>query len=505
VRITLINPNIVSQKDDFSGSGIPYLPIGLAYLAAYLREQGHGVYVIDAFGLAPARIRATRTHFIQGLTAEETVARIPADTEAIGFYAHLTVTHAALLDIIRTARSRFPGLPTLALENVNKVNSCSLRQVSHEFFALGVDHLVLGYLERRTGRLLEAIRTGGEVPNLAGILSRAPGGRFSPPDDTGPNAVLDGLPFPAWDLFPLENYWRLGYAHAPFTTRRYLALLTSRGCPFNCGFCITPEVSGGRWHARSAENVADEIQYMQRRFGVREFHIEDVNPTLGRRRLIRLSHILVERKLDVIWKLAQGTKLESLDEAAVAEMARTGCRYVSFSPESGSPRVHRLMDKPVDLPHALRVATWLKRSRVFSQACFVVGYPGENKADRQLTAAFVRRLARIGVDEVALFIITPLPGSRIFRSLGGAEQAFENLTFTPTWREDYPSLAAYRKRVYLEYFLFKLIHHPLRTLGYAVSLATGRFETKVEMTIYRKLKVLALVGAEKWRLAWRRG
>jgi anaerobic magnesium-protoporphyrin IX monomethyl ester cyclase len=501
MRLTLINPNIVSQKDDFSGSGIPYLPIGLAYLTAYLREQGHAVQVIDAFGLAPDRIRSTRTHFIQGLTAEETVDRIPADAEAIGFYAHLTVTHAALLDIIRAARRRFPGLPTMALENVNKVNAYSLRQVDDEFFALGVDHIVLGYLERRTGRLLEALRTGEASPDLAGILSRTRGGRFSPPDDTGPNADLDGLPFPAWDLFPLENYWRLGYSHAPFTTRRYLALLTSRGCPFRCGFCITPEVSARRWHARSAENVADEIQFMKRKFAVGEFHIEDVNPTLERRRMLRLSRLLVERKLNVIWKLAQGTKLESLDEETILEMARAGCRYVSFSPESGSPRVHALMDKPVDLPHALRVARWLKRSRVFSQACFVIGYPGEKKADRRLTAALVRTLARLGVDEVALFIITPLPGSRIFRLLGGADRGFEDLTFTPTWRSDYGSLAAYRKRIYLQYFFFKLLCHPLRTFGYALSLATGRFKTKVEMTIYRKLKVLWLIRAGKRRRA----
>ncbi len=499
MRIALINPNIVSQKDDFSGSGIPYLPIGLAYLASYLRERGHTVHVIDAFGLASERIRATRTHFIQGLSAGEAADRIPGDTDIIGFYAHLTVTHTALLDLIRAARLRFPSLPTLALENVNKVNSYSLRRVARDFFASGVDHIVLGYLERRTGRLLEAIEAGGTLPALAGVLSQSRSGRFRPPDDTGPAADLDGLPFPAWDLFPLDNYWRLGYSHAPFTSRRYLALLTSRGCPFRCGFCVSPEVSGRRWHARSPENVADEIQYMKRRFGVSEFHIEDLNPTLGRERMIRLSQILLERKLEVTWKLAQGTKLESLDEETIREMARAGCRYVSFSPESGSPRVHGLMDKPVDLPYALRVTRWLKRSRVFSQACFVIGYPDENDGDRELTAALVGRLARIGVDEVAVFIITPMPGSRLFRPLGGAERPFENLTFTPTWRRDYRRLAAYRKRVYLRYFLFKLIFHPLRTFGYALSLATGHFETKVEMTIYRKLKVLMLRTAGKWR------
>jgi anaerobic magnesium-protoporphyrin IX monomethyl ester cyclase len=501
MHITLINPNIVSQKDDFSGSGIPYLPIGLASLAACLREQGHVVHVIDAFGLAPDRIRSTRTHVIQGIAADEAVARIPAETEVIGFFAHLTVTHHALLNIIRTAKARFPALPLLVLENVNIVNSYSLRQVHPDFFALGVDHVVLGYLERRTGRLLDAIRAGNAAPELDGVISRARGDQFSPPDDAGQNADLDSLPFPAWDLFPLENYWALGYAHAPLTTRRYLALLTSRGCPFNCGFCIAPEVSGRRWQARSAENVADEIQAMMRRFGVKEFHIEDVNPTLDRGRMLRLSKILIERKLGVIWKLAQGTKLESLDEETIAAMANAGCRYVSFSPESGSPRVLGLMGKPVDLTHALQVARWLKRQAMYSQTCFVVGYPGETAADRKLTARLVRRLARIGVDEVALFIITPMPGSRIFRPMGNAERSFEDLTFTPKWRRDYRRLAAYRKAVYLEYFLLKLLFHPWRTLGYAWSLVTGRFETKVEMTIYRKLKVLRLIGGGRRNLA----
>jgi anaerobic magnesium-protoporphyrin IX monomethyl ester cyclase len=492
MHVTLINPNIVSQKDDFSGSGIPYLPIGLAHLAAYLRERGHAVHVIDAFGLAPDRIRTSRTHVVQGLTADETVDRIPAETEALGFYAHLTVTHRALLDIIRAAKARHSGLPTFVLENGNIVNSYSLRQVAPDFFSLGVDHIVLGYPERRTERLLNALRDAQGVPEIAGVLSRARGGRFDPPDDDKKNTGLDGLPFPAWDLFPLENYWRLGYAHAPFTTRRYLALLTSRGCPFNCGFCISPEVSGRRWHARSAENVAAEMQFMKERFGVREFHFEDINPTLDRRRMVRLSRILIDRGLDVIWKLAQGTKLESLDMETVAVMARAGCRYVSFSPESGSPRVLQLMGKPVDLSHALRVARWLRKNRVTSQACFVIGYPGEMRADRKQTARLVRRLARVGVDEVALFIITPMPGSRIFRLMGGAERSFDELTFTPTWREDYRRLARYRKAVYLQYALLKLLFHPWRALGYAGAFVTGHFKTKVEMTIYRKLKVLKL-------------
>jgi radical SAM superfamily enzyme YgiQ (UPF0313 family) len=370
-----------------------------------------------------------------------------------------------------------------------------------EFFALGADYVVLGYLERRTGRLVERLALGDADADIDGVIARRRGDRFAPPDDTGPDADLDRLPFPAWDLFPVANYWSLGYSHAPLTTGRYLPLLTSRGCPFDCGFCICPEVTGRRWNARSAENVADEIAFLQRTFGVNEFHIEDVNPTMDKARIARLSDILIERRLNAIWKLAQGTKLETLDEPLLAKMTAAGCRYVSFSPESGSPRVLQLMGKPVNLDHALNVARWLRRGGAYSQCCFVLGFPGEEPADRRQTAALVRRLARIGADEVALFIITPMPGSRIFAAMGGADRRLEDLTFTPKWRADYRRLAWFRKLLYLQYFLLKSVFHPARAIGYGWALVTRRFQTKVEMTIYRKFKVLWLIAAGRRRAA----
>ena len=192
--------------------------------------------------------------------------------------------------------------------------------------------------------------------------------------------------------------------------------------------------------------MADEIQAMQGRFGVSEFHIEDVNPTLDRRRTLRLSRNLIERKAAVTWKLAQGTKLESLDEETIRTMARAGCRYVSFSPESGSPCVLERMGKPVDLEYAVKVARWLKRSGIYSQSCFVIGYPGETAADRRLTAVLVRRLRGLGSTKSRSSSSRPTPGSRIYTPMGGAGRAFEDLTFTSTWREDYGRLAAFRKR-----------------------------------------------------------
>lgn len=499
MKVALINPNIVSQKVDLSGSGIPYMPIGLAYLASYLRSQGHEVQVIDAFGEAPERVQNRGSYYIQGLTPKEVIERILSNTDIIGFYAHLTVTHSMLLEIIKLAKKYFPSLPFIVLENINKVNAYSLRHVYEDFFKADVDYVVLGYLERRTQRLIEAINTGVSDITIDGIIVRNNSSKVIPPEDFNKDENLDDLPFPAWDLFPLQNYWRLGYAHGPLTSDKYLPLLTSRGCPYNCGFCILPEVSNRRWKARSAENIIKEIVFFQQKYGIEEFHIEDPNPTINKERIKKFCNLLIERDIHIKWKLAQGTKVESLDEEIIDLMAKAGCNYISVSPESGSQRVLRLMDKPVNHAHTMNMVKLMKQKGIYTQACFVLGYPGESHDDLNYTARLVRKLARIGIDEIALFIITPMPGSRIFHQRHRNFISLEQLTFTPKWRSDYKKLAVFRKMLYCQYIAIKFLFHPFRLMGYGWALLTGNFQTKVEMTLYRKLKVAFLAWKNIFR------
>ena len=82
---------------------------------------------------------------------------------------------------------------------------------------------------------------------------------------------LDSLPIPAWELFPLHNYWKLKYAHGPLSANRYLPMLTSRGCPYACRFCVIPKTNNLKWRARSATHVVDEMEHWFKKLGIREF------------------------------------------------------------------------------------------------------------------------------------------------------------------------------------------------------------------------------------------
>jgi len=487
MTVCLVNPPLVSQRDDFLGSGIPYLPHGLAYLAAVVRQAGHDVSVVDMFGEAPWQVCTTPRYVVQGISAREAAARITPGTQAIAVYAGSIMAATFIEELLQLLRQQFPRALLIVCENTQAVTGFSLAYVAERLCRCGAAYVITGEAEARVPALLAA--GGADVPLRDGVWALRNGVLQGEPA-CSVIENLDVLPWPAWELLPLEHYWRIGYAHGPLHSGRYLAQLTSRGCPFACRFCVVPSTNQRRWRARSAENVVDEMAFMARQFGVTEFHWEDLNPTTSEARMQEICRALRARRLNVTWKLVSGTKIETLQPATIDAMAAAGCHYVSFSPESGSPRVLELMHKPFNHAHALALTRHMRRRGVYSQACFVTGFPGETEDDLRATEAYIRRLVSAGVDEIAVFIMAPVPGSDVFPEFSGYEDLAQ-LTFSPAWRADYALLARWRARLYRSFLFWKCLRHPLRVSAQGLRVCQRRFYTKMEMTPYRMLRVKA--------------
>ncbi len=487
--LTLINPHTLIQPSDPLTTGIYYFPITLAYLAASLREQGHELQVIDAFGEGSKTIRPWKTWWIQGLPLKTILQRISSDSEEpIFIYAGNLVSHEATLDITKAVSERFPQRPRVIVENTQAVTAYALRKVLPEFFAAGASYVLTGECEQRGPKLAQALTRNESVKAIDGVYWQENGTVYGR-EPSGYIDNLDALPFPAWDLFPLKGYWRLHYAHGPVTASRWLPILTSRGCPYPCKFCVVPETNQMKWRSRSAENLCRELSFWREKLGIREFHIEDLNPTIDEMRMQHLSQAILAAGLDITWKIVAGTKLDILkDPQTLTLMARAGCRYISMSPESGSPEILKRMGKPFRHEAALELTQQMHREGIRSQACFVVGYPDETDNDRTMTRDYIRKLVKAGLDEIALFICTPVPGSALF----GNEQGYHSLSelsFSPAWRKAYALLSDYRRGTYLRFLLWKLRYHPEKLLAQPFYFLFHRFHTKMEMTPYRALSL----------------
>ncbi len=481
MRVALIIPPLVSRANDVLGSGIYYMPFTMASLAGSLREAGHHVSVHDMFALAPHRITHVPPMIYQGISADELMEHFSTGPDAAFVFAWGVTSFNVLGRIARRIKDSFPNVPIIVVENSQAVTSMSLACVAEKLLHEGADYLILGECEDRALALLNHIERGETLP--ADGFACMKDGRVQVAPAKSVISDLDKLPVPAWDMFPLKAYWRLGYAHGP-QEGEYLAILTSRGCPFRCKFCVIPSTNQHKWRARSAQNVFGEMRHWHDTLGVREFHFEDVNPTTREERLVELARLIREHNKPFIWKFASGTKIETISLDGLRAMAAGGCSYVSFSPETGSDRVLRLMAKPFNREHALEQTREMRRLGVTSQAVFLLGFPGETDEDRRLTQEYMSELVRAGLDEALILITTPIPGSEIFEQFSGYGD-YSELTFSPAWRQDYADLSRWQRRLYRRFFLLKMLYQPRRCFAHLWNLLRRRFKTKMEMTFWR--------------------
>jgi len=486
-KVCFINPNTIFQKSDPFTTGIVYMPIGLAYAVAIAKENNVPFQLIDAFGEDPNFSTINGNFILLGLTSEDVVSRISDDVNIVIIYANQLTNTISILEIIKQIKSQQKKVKICIMENTQAVTAYNLEAVANNFFINGVDAIIIGEVENSLVKYVEYLDS-----DFTGI---APEGLLIKNQDNFNKRTkdfitdLDSLPFPAWEEFPLENYWNLGYGHGPVQTEKYLPLLTSRGCPYPCGFCVVPSTNLRRWRSRTPNNVVDEIEYLKNKFGVKEFHIEDLDPTINDSRTKNISTLLIQKNLQIKWKIVAGTKVETIkSEETVALMAKSGCVYVSISPESGSSDLLAKMNKPFDLTKALTIVKSFIKNNIKVQACFVLGYPGETDRDLQKTQKLIRKLSIFGIDEIAIFVISPVPGSSIYDNFDLTNINLSQLNFSPTWRNDYKKLNKIRIKLYLQFIILKAIFHPIKISMNIYRFLIKKFETKMEMTPYRAMK-----------------
>ncbi len=489
--VTVIVPPVVCHNLD-PHTGIPFMPHMAAHLAGSLKHTAkRHVQVIDCFGLQPNNRQVIGEFMLMGVDEDWVVSHLLPGVSNCFIYCRTIAEFIAVERLIAAIKSKRPEIKITLFENVQAVTSYSLRHVAGDFLKKGADCVIMGEPEDRAPELARRLETGSDLNDIPGIVY--PDGEnitFTAPTTLPDN--LDALPMPAWENFPLNGYWKAGFAHAPVKKNsKFLPILTSRGCPYRCTFCIAPEVNP-KWRGRSAKHVVDEMEHFYRTLGVTDYHISDLDPTVSDKRTREICNELIARKLPITWKLAQGTKIETIKSEETLElMAKAGCVFVSFSPESGSTKLLKIMNKPFDHEHALRMAKKMNELGIAMQAVFIGGVPGEEPDDRDMSLEYATKLLKVGVDEISLVVFTPLPGAKLSSAINDFKH-YSQCTPSPAWRKDYSLLMQYRWRMYRNLFLCKARYQTMKSFFAGINILTMNFRTKLEMSIFKQLKLYAL-------------
>jgi radical SAM superfamily enzyme YgiQ (UPF0313 family) len=248
-------------------------------------------------------------------------------------------------------------------------------------------------------------------------------------------ADLDALPLPRHDLLPLNQY------RAPLVRGPYAFVVTSRGCPAQCRFCIKHVSYGRSVRFRSPENVLAEIEELVG-LGVRSIHMYADLFTLNREHVMGICRGILERGLDVRWTC--NSRVDFVDPEMVEAMARSGCWMISWGIESGDERMLRRMNKGITPGQVEQALRWSKEAGIMNWGYFIIGLPGETEASIRRTIDFAKRLP---IDLALFHIAAPHPGTPFFFEV--VEQGW----FRPgtRWEEvdmdrstvlDYPELKA---------------------------------------------------------------
>lgn len=356
-------------------------PIFLAYSAAQLKQAGQDIAYIDSvvqdldFDLTIREVKAKRPDVI---FMETTTPSIESD------YQSLTVLKEA------TGAKIIVGGPHATYFHKEVLEECPAIDVviRHEFDT----------------KIADVVSNLSDLKSVSGITYR--NGRVA--TDNGDGELchdLDSLPFPARDLIPWE--W---YLEAWHTRRPFMNMMTSRGCPYRCAFCLWPQsMYGHRQRFRSLDNVISEIQELIDRYGLKEINIDDGTFTTRKDRVIDFCQRLHNEKIKIVWTC--NGRVDNLDDEMLSEMKASGCKMIRLGIESGSQEVLNKIKKGLTLEQIEEGVKLVKKHSIQALGGFMFGFPYDSKETIEQTIAFAKK---ISPDQVQFSISMCYPGTSLY-------------------------------------------------------------------------------------------
>jgi radical SAM superfamily enzyme YgiQ (UPF0313 family) len=298
-------------------------------------------------------------------------------------------------------------------------------------------------------------------------------------------AELDDLPIPLHHLLPFHRY------RMPLIKGAFTFIVTSRGCPAGCTFCIKHVSYQNSVRVRSAERIVEELEVLSK-LGIHSIHMYADLFTVNRDQVMDMCRLIGERGLKVRWTC--NSRVDYVDEEMLNAMAKAGCWFISWGLESANEQILKHARKGISQEKVKQALQWSKKAGIKNWGYFIIGLPGETEQTIRETIDYAKKLPL----DIALFhIAAPHPGTPFFFEVAKngwfrKGTRWEQVDMDKETVLDYPDLPAERlmywqKRAFREWAMrpgpaftyFKMLISDIATVKIAASvgLQTLRWQT----------------------------
>ncbi len=360
--------------------------IGSAYIAAYLREKGHEVKILDTIALE-----------LDMPCIEEEIKSFKPDFIGLGPFTEEIFQAYSVCEIAKQVDKNITTV-------LGGPHASAMPKETLEEFSL-VDYAIFGEGEETFAKLVN-----GEDPSGIKGLTYRNNGNITVNEPACPIEDLDLLPYPAWDLYPLETY--KGILTKNFNRKMdipalELPVLSVRGCPSKCNFCYKV-YDGVRF--RNPLKVVDEIEFLVNTYGATDIFFAEGTFLAKTEHGSKICNEIINRGLNKKISWVAETRVNAVDEESLKLMKTAGCEELYYGIESGDEQILKNSKKGITFDQ-MRKAIKLTKKIGIRACCFsIIGHPNETKKTIDKT---VKLLMELDADVMNIAIMMPYPGTKI--------------------------------------------------------------------------------------------
>ncbi len=355
----------------------PAPPLGVTYVAAAFEAAGADVRIFD--------------YIVSRYTPEKLRAQIDEFRPDVLGATSVTLNFPGAAQIVCDAKKHRNSLITL-MGGPHVTFSAERTLAEYP----GIDLIVAGEGEATIAELMAAGFDRNQWENIPGLFFR----RGKQIINSGPRSLiedLDNLPLPARHLLPLSRYQALGYP---------ISIITSRGCPYSCIFCLGRRMVGNRVRLRNAHRVVDEIEEILA-YGIDRINVADDLFVSSNGKVKEVCEEILCRGLRFTWSAF--ARVNTVDLETLRLMKEAGCDSVSFGVESGNREMLKRIRKGITPEQVRHAVALCREAGIIAHTSFIVGLPGETQETLRETQEFAAGLGSL----YGYHFLAPFPGTTV--------------------------------------------------------------------------------------------